>query len=108
MALVHTNGKIGEPYSFEDEYVKHAWDNAMEICSKPIVELMIDFKIALDGSIEEYREKVVGFPQREGTDLDDILALITRGFYWKEGFELVEDFASMVRGFEVHGRDTHV
>jgi hypothetical protein len=64
--------------------------------------------VPVDGSIEEYQDKVVGFSQKERIDLDDILAPITRGFSQKEGVDHVEGFASVVEGFEVHGPDTHV
>jgi hypothetical protein len=49
------------------------WD-AMEIGSKPIVESVIDSKLAVDGSIEEYKDRVVGFSQERGVDLDETLA----------------------------------
>jgi hypothetical protein len=67
MALVHTNKKLGEPSSFEEAYAEHVWWDAMEIGSKPIVESMIDSKLAIDGSIEEYQDKVVGFSQKRGS-----------------------------------------
>jgi hypothetical protein len=95
--------QLGEPSSFEEAYAEHVWWDAMEIGSKPIMESMIDSKLAVDGSIEEYKDRVVGFSQKEGVDLDEILALVTRGFSWKEGVDLVEGFSSVVQGFEVHG-----
>jgi hypothetical protein len=33
----------------------------MEIGSKPIMESVIDSKLATNGSVEEYQDKVVGF-----------------------------------------------
>jgi hypothetical protein len=79
----------------------------MEIGSKPIVESIIDSKLAVDGIIEEYWDRVVEFSHK-GVDLDEILAPIARGFSWKEGVDLVEDFTLVSEGFEVHGKDTHV
>jgi hypothetical protein len=46
----------------------------METGSKPIVESRIDSKLAIDGSVVEYRDRVVGFSQVEGVDLDVTLA----------------------------------
>jgi len=50
---------------------------------------MIDSKLAINGGIENYYEKVVGFSQKEGVDL-------------VEGFDLVDRF------FKVYGKETHV
>ena len=80
----------------------------MEITSKPITESIMDSKLATYGSIGECQERVVGFPQKEGADLDESLAPITEVFSWKEGVDLVEGFASDVECFGVHGRDIHV
>jgi hypothetical protein len=41
---------------------------------------MIKFKLAVDGSIEEYQDMVVGISQEEGVDLNEILSLVTIGF----------------------------
>jgi hypothetical protein len=57
MALVHSNGKLDEPSSLEEAYVKHVWQDAMEIGSKPIVESMIDSRLVVDGSVVEYKVK---------------------------------------------------
>jgi hypothetical protein len=78
--------------------------DAMEIGSKPIVESMIDPRLATDGSVVEYKDMVVGFSQGEGVDLDVTLA---SRFSQKEGGDLVEVDALVAGGFEVHGRDTH-
>jgi hypothetical protein len=74
----------------------------METGSKPIVELVIDSTLATNWSIEEYQDRVVRLSHK-GVHLDKILAPVTRGFSWKEGVDLVEGFALMVGGFEVHG-----
>jgi hypothetical protein len=63
MALVHSNERLDEPSSFEEAYVEHAWWDAMETGSKPIVESRIDSKLATDGSVVEYKDRVVGFSQ---------------------------------------------
>ena len=45
----------------------------MEIGSKPIMESIIDSRIAIDGSFERYHDGVVGFFYKEGADIDEIL-----------------------------------
>jgi hypothetical protein len=57
------------------------------------------------GVVMSTSDKVVGFSQEEGVDLDVTLA---SGFSQKEGGDLVEVVASIVGGFEVHERDSHV
>jgi len=42
---------------------------------------VIDSKILIDGSIEEYKDRVVGFSQKEGISLDLIRVLVTIGFF---------------------------
>jgi hypothetical protein len=42
---------------------------------------VIDSKLVVDGSIEEYQDKVVGFSQKEGINLDEIHVLVTIGFF---------------------------
>jgi hypothetical protein len=44
--------------------------------TEPTLESVIDSLIAVDGSMEEYKEKVVteGFSQQEVADLDETLA----------------------------------
>ena len=76
----------------------------MEICLEPIVDLEIDSRLAVDGSVVGYRDRVVGFYQGEGVDLDNTLAL---GFSQMEGVDPKEGVVLVVKGFEVHGRDTH-
>jgi hypothetical protein len=61
VALVHASEKLGEPSSFEEAYAEHVWWDAMEIGSKPIVESMIDSKLALMGVLKSTKDKVVGF-----------------------------------------------
>jgi hypothetical protein len=104
VVLVHSTRKLDEPSSLEEVYGKHVWWDAMELCSQPIVELVMDFKHAVDGSSEEDNDKVVGFSWAEGVDLHVTLVL---GFSPKEGGDLVEVDVLVARGFEVHGRDTH-
>jgi hypothetical protein len=70
----------------------------LEIGAKLITESMIGSKLATDGSIEEYRDRVVIFSQKEGLGLIDTLAPLTTGFPWREGVKLVESFASVARG----------
>jgi hypothetical protein len=62
----------------------------METVSKPIVESVFDYVHAANGNIEEYHDMS-----------------IAKRFSQKEGIDLVEVFASVFKGFEVHGRDTH-
>jgi hypothetical protein len=57
-----------------------------------------------DGSVVEYKDKVVGFSQAKGVDLD---VTLVSGFSKKERGDVLEVDASMAKGFEVHGRDTH-
>lgn len=78
VVLAHSSGKLDEPSSFEEAYAEQEWQDATEIGSKPIVEFVIDFKLATDGNVEEYRGRVVGFSQKEGIDLDVILALVPK------------------------------
>jgi hypothetical protein len=52
VALVHTNGKLGESSSFKEAYVEHVWEDATKICSKPIMELVIE---VMDCSVVEFR-----------------------------------------------------
>jgi len=47
----------------------------MDTGSKPIMEPYIDSKLANDGRVLLYRDRVVGFSQIEVVDLDDTLAL---------------------------------
>ena len=61
VVLVHASWKLGEPSSFEKAYAEHEWWDAMEIGSKPIMEPMVDSKLAADGSVGEYQDMVVGF-----------------------------------------------
>ena len=42
---------------------------------------MINSRLVVDGSIEEYQEKVVGFSQKEGIDFDETRVLVTIGFF---------------------------
>jgi hypothetical protein len=56
------------------------------------------------GVVMSTSDKVVGFSQAEGVDHDDTLA---SRFSQKEGGDLVEVVASVVKGFEVHERDSH-
>jgi hypothetical protein len=46
--------KMDKPSSFEKACAKHVWQGVMEICSKFIVESMIDSKLIVDGSIGDY------------------------------------------------------
>jgi len=54
VVLVRDIKKLSEPSSFEEVYAKHVWCDAMDIGLKPIVESMIDSKLATKESIEEY------------------------------------------------------
>lgn len=56
--------------------------------AKTIVESGIDSRLAVDGSVVKYRDRVVGFSQ-------------------KEGVSLVEVDASVVGGFKVHRKDSY-
>ena len=60
LALVYAIEKQGEPSSFEEGDVEHASWDSMEIGSKPIMESIIDSRIAIDGSVERYHDGVVG------------------------------------------------
>jgi hypothetical protein len=97
MALLYFNEKLDQPSRLEEAHVEHVWQDAMEIGSKPIVESGIDSKLAIYGSVLEYS-------QAERVDIDDTLA---SRFSSKEGVDFIEDVASVARGFEVHGHDTH-
>jgi len=68
---------------------RHVWWDAMEIGLEHVVELVIVSKLATNGSIVEYQDKVFGFSQKEGVDFDQTLALVIRGFSQKEGAHLV-------------------
>jgi hypothetical protein len=57
------------------------------------------------GVVMSISNRDVGFSQEEGVDLDLTLAL---GFSEREGGDLVEVVASIGKGFEVHVRDSHV
>ena len=104
MAPVHSKRNLDKPSRSKKAYVEHAWHNAMETESKPIMKSRIDSKFATDRSFVEYKDKVVGFPQREEVDLD--ITLVPR-FSQKEGVHHVEGFVSVARGFEEHGKDAH-
>jgi len=72
----------------------------MEINSEFIVESIIDSRLAVDGSVVEYRDRVVGFSQGKAIDLDVTLA---SGLNQKEIVDRVKVVASVTRGFEGHG-----
>jgi hypothetical protein len=48
------------------------------------------------GVLKSTRTRLLDSLKKEGVDLDEILALVTRGFSQKEGVDLVEGFASIV------------
>jgi hypothetical protein len=73
--IAHSNKKLDEPYSLE-EYEKHVWWDAMETCSKIVVESMIDSRTASSGTVVEYNDRVDGFPWGEGANLNVTLASI--------------------------------
>jgi hypothetical protein len=58
MELVHFNMKLDEPYRCEDAYIEHVWKY---LCSKPVVELVIDSRFVVDGSVVECRDKIIRF-----------------------------------------------
>ena len=60
LALVYVVEKQGEPSSFEEGDAEHAWWDSMEIGSKPIMESIIDSRIAIYVSVERYYDGVVG------------------------------------------------
>jgi hypothetical protein len=81
-----------------------------------------DSRVAVDGSIIEYRARDHGFSQTEGVSHDDTLArdhgfsqtegvdhdvTLTSRFSQDEGVDLVQ-VGPVARGFEVHERDSHV
>jgi hypothetical protein len=105
VALVCSSEKLDEPFRFKEAHVELAWWDAIEIGSKPIVESWIDFELAVDGSIVEYNDSVVGFFHVTRVDLDDTLA---SRFSWDEGIDCMQDGSSVARGFKVHERDSHV
>jgi hypothetical protein len=67
-------------------------------------DVEIDSRFAVDGSIVEYKDKVDGFSQTKGVAHDVTLA---SRFSRDEGVDLVQ-VVSVVEGFEVHERDSHV
>ena len=54
--------------------------------------------------IIEYKDSVVIFSQREGVDHD---VTLTSRLFWDEGVYVVQ-VVSIVGGFELHERDSHV
>jgi hypothetical protein len=101
VALVHFSRRLEEPSSFEGA---HAWQDVMEIYSKPIVVSMVDSMTATNGSIAKYKDKVVGLSQIEGVANDVTLA---SGFSQDEEVDLVQ-VVLVAESFEVHERDSHV
>jgi len=61
-----------------------------ETVTEPIVELVTDSLITVDGSMEACQDKVVieGFSKQEGADLDETLTLVVKGFSYKKGVAL--------------------
>ena len=61
-----------------------------ETVTEPIVELVTDSLITVDGSMEACQDKVVieGFSQQEGVNLDETLTLVVIGFFKEEGVDL--------------------
>ena len=104
VTIVHSSESLEEPSSFEEAY-ERVWYDAMEIGLKPTEESWIDSKLAVDGSVIEYRDRDVGFSQAKGVELDDILAL---RFSKKEGVDLAQINVSDIECFEVHERDSHI
>jgi hypothetical protein len=65
----------------------------METDLESVVDLVIDFKLVVDGSVMEYKDRVVVFSCVERVDHDDTLVM---GISQKEGVGLVEVDASIV------------
>jgi hypothetical protein len=72
---------------------------------KPIVELVIDSRLVVDGSVVEYMDRVFKFSHREGVDLNVTLSL---GLSQKEGGGLIEFFTSIFGGLKMNERNSHV
>jgi hypothetical protein len=64
----------------------------------------IDSRLGADGIFLEYKDKVVEFSQTKEVDHHVTLSSI---LFQDEGVDLVH-VVSIVRGFEVHERDSHV
>ena len=98
VAFVHSNGKLDKPSTFKNAYAEYIWWDVMEIASKGFVESMNDSKVLVDGSVGEYQNRVVGFLSEDGADLDESIAMVARGFHWREVLDLFEG-VSLVEGF---------
>ena len=60
------------------------------------------------GVLRSTNTGLLDFLRKKGLDLDDIMSLVTRGFYQKEGVDPINGFASVIGIFGVHRKDTHV